>query len=101
MEYKQFIVKAFEREPGKWRASVWRANGKAITVTTDHRPKLAKFVTGMDAKTAQAAMLMALAAVDAGAFSRHLEAGGDAMRALRGSAKVRGERRSQPRAVCS
>ena len=27
MEYKQFVVRAFEREPGKWRASVERANG--------------------------------------------------------------------------
>jgi hypothetical protein len=77
MEYKQFIVMAFEREPGKWRANVWRANGKAITGPTDHRPRLAKFVTGMDSKSAQAAMLMALAAIDAGAFSKHLETDDD------------------------
>ena len=30
MEYKRFNVKAFEREPGKWRASVERANGKVL-----------------------------------------------------------------------
>ena len=76
MEYKQFIVKAFERAPGKWRASVERANGKVIMATLD-RPKLAKFVTGVDAKSAQVAMLMALAAIDAGAFSKHLEIGDD------------------------
>jgi hypothetical protein len=69
MEYKQFIVQAFEREPGKWRASVERANGKAVMITTNRR-QLAKFVTGVDAKSAQAAILMAMAAIDAGAFSK-------------------------------
>jgi hypothetical protein len=69
MEYKQFIVEAFEREPGKWRASVERANGKAIMTTTNRR-QLAKFVTGVDAKSAQAAILMTMAAIDAGAFSK-------------------------------
>jgi hypothetical protein len=29
MEYKQFIVNAFERALGKWRASVERANGRS------------------------------------------------------------------------
>jgi hypothetical protein len=79
MEYKQFIVKAFERAPGKWRASVERVNGKVIMATLD-RPKLAKFVTGMDAQSAQAAMLMALAAIDAGAFSKHPETGDNEVR---------------------
>jgi hypothetical protein len=41
------------------------------------RPKLAKFVTGIDVKSSQAAMLMALAAIDAGAFSKHSETDGD------------------------
>lgn len=77
MEYRQFIVRAFEREPGKWRASVQRANGKAIMATT-HRRKLAKFVTGVDVKSAQAAMLMAMAAIDADAFSKHLQTDDDA-----------------------
>lgn len=77
VEYRQFIVRAFEREPGKWRASVQRANGKAIMATT-HRRKLAKFVTGVDVKSAQAAMLMAMAAIDADAFSKHLQTDDDA-----------------------
>jgi hypothetical protein len=76
MEYKQFIVEAFERTPGKWRARVRRSNGKAIIVMAD-RPKLAEFVTGVDVKSAQAAMLMAMAAIDAGAFSKHPETGDD------------------------
>ena len=67
MEYKQFVVNVFEREPGKWRASVQRVDGKFIMVR--NRKRLDKFVTGTDAKTPQAAMLMALAAIDADAFS--------------------------------
>jgi hypothetical protein len=67
MEYKQFIVQAFEREPGKWRAGVERADGKAI-MRMSNRRTLAKFVTGVDVKSAQAAILMAMAAIDAGVF---------------------------------
>jgi hypothetical protein len=71
MEYKRFIVKAFEREPGKWRASVERANGKVLLKLIAHRRRtLDKFVTGMDAKAADAATRMAIAAIDANAFSR-------------------------------
>jgi hypothetical protein len=71
MEYKQFVVKAFEREPGKWRASVERANGKALLRGLGRRHRaLDKFITGMDATAAEAAMQMAMAAIDANAFSR-------------------------------
>ena len=71
MEYKQFVVKAFEREPGKWRASVQRANGKALlSAMTRSRRAIDKFTTCMDATAADAAMRMAMAAIDANAFSR-------------------------------
>jgi|HubBroStandDraft_4_1064222.scaffolds.fasta_scaffold104724_1 hypothetical protein len=71
MEYKQFVVKAFEREPGKWRASVERANGKVLLRALARRRRaLDKFITGMDATAAEAAMQMAMAAIDANAFSR-------------------------------
>jgi hypothetical protein len=71
MEYKQFVVKAFEREPGKWRASVERANGRVLLRAIAHRRRaLDKFITGMDATAAEAAMQMAMAAIDANAFSR-------------------------------
>ncbi len=68
MEYKQFIVKSFERGPGKWRATVKRSDGKPIMVVG--KVKLSKFVTGVDATTAEAALLAAFAAIDAGSFSR-------------------------------
>jgi hypothetical protein len=64
-----FVVRAFEHEPGKWRASVERADGTAIMAMTNRRT-LAKFVTGVDVKSAQVAILMAMAAIDAGAFSK-------------------------------
>ena len=71
MEYKQFVVKAFEREPGKWRASVERANGKVLlSAIARRRRALGKFITSMDAAAAEAAMQMAMAAIDANAFSR-------------------------------
>jgi hypothetical protein len=68
MEYKQFIVNAFEQEAGKWRACVRRANGKPLKATG--RAKLQRFVTGIDAASADAAMIMAMDAIDAGLFAR-------------------------------
>jgi hypothetical protein len=63
MEYKQFIVHAFKREPGKWRAPVQRADGKLLW----NRAKIAEFVTAIDVRTPERAMQMAVAAVDQGA----------------------------------
>jgi len=67
MEYKRFTIKTIEREPGKWRASIQRTNGKPLWAG---RAKIRHFVTGRDATTPQRAMQMALAAIDRGAFSR-------------------------------
>ena len=73
VEYKSFIVSAFEREPGKWRASVERANGKALVrIARANQKALNRFVTGVDAMAADAALRMAIAAIDANAFSRKL-----------------------------
>jgi hypothetical protein len=66
VEYKQYIVKAFERVPGKWRASVKRSDGRPLMVAS--RTKLAEFVTGLDSLTAKDALRDALAAIDAGTF---------------------------------
>lgn len=68
MEYRGFIIQAFEPEPGKWRARVRRADGKAIMAAA-HKKKLIQFVTGLDATTAQGALLMAIAAIDAETFT--------------------------------
>ena len=74
MEYKQFVIAAVEREPGKWRGKIRRANGKPLIAVG--RRKLDEFITGLDAPRAAAAMSMAIAAIDAGSFSRekvHIE----------------------------
>jgi hypothetical protein len=67
MEYKQYTVQTFERAPGMWRASVRRTDGRLLW---KGRAKIRSFVTGVDAKTPESAMQMAIAAIDRGAFSR-------------------------------
>ena len=69
MEYRAFVIQAFEHEPGKWRARIRRVDGKAIMVIAG-KNKLAQFITGLDATTAEAALLMAIAAIDAETFTR-------------------------------
>ncbi len=68
MEYKRFVLQTFEREPGKWRASIRRADGKPVKVIGGK--KLEKSVTRFDAGTAVAAIRMAMTAIDAGTFVR-------------------------------
>ncbi len=70
MEYKQFIVKAFEQKHGKWRATVKRSDGKPLMIAGRDRVKVNEFVTGSDSSTPKDALLKAVAAIDAGAFSR-------------------------------
>jgi len=66
MEYLGFVVEAFEQGPGKWRAKILRSSGKPLITG---RKRIWQFITGADAATASAALLMALDAIDAGTFS--------------------------------
>jgi hypothetical protein len=66
VEYQGFVVDAFERDPGKWRAKLSRSSGRPLITG---RKRIWQFVTGIDATTAPAALLMALEAIDAGTFS--------------------------------
>jgi len=68
VEYKQFCVQPFEQKPGKWRAAVVRVDGKPVKILGGK--KIEKFVTGLNATTAVAAMIMAMAVIDGGAFVR-------------------------------
>ena len=68
MEYRAFLIQAFEPKPGKWRARIRRADGKAIMVRAEKK-KLTQVVTGVDSATAEAALLVAISAIDAEAFS--------------------------------
>jgi len=70
VEYKQFFVKAFEQKPGKWRARVKRRDGQPLMVVGHNRLKIEDFVTSPDSLTPQDALLRAIAAIDADAFSR-------------------------------
>ena len=71
MEYKQFIVRSFLNETlASGRAADRDSDGKPLMVSGRGRVKLGEFVTGVDAMTAEAALLAAMAAIDAGAFSR-------------------------------
>jgi hypothetical protein len=67
VEYKQFTISAYQREPGKWRARVRRTSGRALIAG---RAKLLEFVTARDSASDAGAMTMAIEAIDAGAFSR-------------------------------
>jgi hypothetical protein len=60
MQYKRYTVQTFERELGKWRASVRRTDGRLLW---KGRAKVRSHVTGTDATTPQHALQMALAAI--------------------------------------
>ena len=68
MEYQGFVVEAFERDPGKWRAKICRSSGMPLIIMS--RKRILQFVTGIDATSASAALVMALEAINARAFSR-------------------------------
>jgi hypothetical protein len=100
VEYKQFVVRAFEREPGKWRASVERANGKALLgAITRSRRAIDKFITCIDTTAADAAMRMAMAAIDANAFSRISDRDKRLARAALKDDAARGEHSAGPAPV--
>jgi hypothetical protein len=63
MDYKQFTISAFEREPGRWRARVRR------TAIVQGRAKLIESITPSDSSTAVDAMIVAMNAIDVGEFS--------------------------------
>lgn len=65
MEYKQFIIKAFEQSQGKWRARVWHTTVKPLGA----RRKLQPFVTADDSVSAADAMRAAMDTIDAGVLS--------------------------------
>jgi len=69
MEYKHFVLNAFQQRPGKWRASVRRSDGTPLAVVGPHKVKITQSVTHIDSVTADDAFRMAVEAIDAGAFS--------------------------------
>lgn len=63
VDYKQYTINVFEREPGRWRARVRR------TAFVRGRAKLIEFISQNDSSTAVDAMTVAINAIDVGEFS--------------------------------
>ena len=64
MEYKEFYIWTYEREPEKWRARIRRVRDLPVT----RSKKFAEYITDSDARTAAEALTMAIAAIDRGSF---------------------------------
>jgi hypothetical protein len=63
-ERTRFLIEVFVREPGKWRASIRRADGSKIQVGD---MRFDRFITSVDTSTADQALQLARTAIDAGA----------------------------------
>lgn len=68
MEYKHFIVNAFQQRPGKWRAGVKRSDGTPLVVVGPHKLKIAQSVTPRKLINGGGRRAYAIEAIDAGAF---------------------------------
>jgi len=62
MKYGSFEIEAFEREPGRWRASVRRTDGSRVRVG---ETRFDNFYTSADADAVQEAVQLAIEAIDA------------------------------------
>ena len=62
-ERKCFQIDVFERQPGKWRASIRRSDGSKVRVGNVH---VDLFTTSVDTSTADQALQLARKAIDAG-----------------------------------
>jgi hypothetical protein len=65
VNYKQYLIETFEREPTRWRARIKRLDGRNIRV---HVPQMehASFTTPADSSTPETAVDLAKKAIDAG-----------------------------------
>jgi hypothetical protein len=61
-ERARFLIEAFVREPGKWRASVRRSDGSKIRIGNI---RFDRFITSVDTSTADQALQLARGAIDA------------------------------------
>jgi hypothetical protein len=66
VKYKLYEVEPFEREPGKWRASIRRSDGESLTVQGTTLPY---FTVSADYPTSEQAIQEATAAIDGGLFA--------------------------------
>ena len=66
MKYKHFVVEPIEREPGKWRATIRRVDGNAITCGETEKDF---FTTPANTLTPEEAVQLACGAIDGGFVS--------------------------------
>jgi hypothetical protein len=70
MQYKRFLIKAFQPEDGKWRARITRAHGRPLKSTD---PKCREYTTSVDCSLAAEALTIGIETIDAGCFSGKAE----------------------------
>jgi hypothetical protein len=63
--YKSYIIDAYERETGRWRATIRRQDGEKIRVAVPPAEHL-QVVTSADTLTSQEAVSLAKLRIDAG-----------------------------------
>jgi hypothetical protein len=65
MDYKQYLIETYEREPARWRARIRRLDGRHIRV---HVPQMehASITTSDDSLTPETAINLAKKVIDAG-----------------------------------
>jgi hypothetical protein len=61
MNYKGFLIEAFEQRPSKWRARIGRARGRPL-ISTNRR--IREIIISVDQPSAAAALMAAMDAVD-------------------------------------
>jgi hypothetical protein len=70
INYKAYTIEAFEREAGRWRATIKRLDGKKIRVTVASPPTEHHSVTtSADTLTPEAAVDLAKQGIDGGGMT--------------------------------
>jgi hypothetical protein len=63
MKYKAYDITTFEREPGKWRASIARSDSHEVTC---YGATMESFITSADTTREEDAIQLAKGAIDGG-----------------------------------
>ena len=64
--YKGFEIRAYEREPQRWRAEIWKADGSALQILVGDSGHRTSITTTADTLTADASIDEVKKAIDAG-----------------------------------
>jgi hypothetical protein len=68
MNYKGYSIEPFEREPGRWRATIQRLDGRKIKAVGANTP-FPSVTTSADCLSAEAAIELACKGIDGGGMS--------------------------------